>query len=769
MITSPLHVPTHASIEPLFILGNSSPFRPDIFVTPPMRPLALPDFSPSSSLSPQARELVANSSAPIEDLFSPSPLLSERVLTPAPKSKPKYKPRAMLGYVAVPPFPPDASKSDYKGGRVRNAHVQHHVSLVDALNASAKNNGKMPYVSRKGKGRARDSDTESSDEDESGPIVYMPRPLKRKGKERERDSSYGPRPKKKVIQRRDKDANSASSSSAYAVPVSLDNGPAKPRGRPKRKLPPPPQPQLPIRRIRRDAGLSTLSLTAPNDPQSCPPASYTSLRHLRAALSEVGERRKLWAARYDVGEELVATPVAAVPDPTPPPPKRKAGPKPKPRGLMGVAPTPEGTNHPVVVSSSKRGKGRARVQAFGSISPDTTTLRHSRPVGFSGETMPSVGSSLGVAAMANDPLLSVMDEDHLSTSADAEGETNVEYFCDNMGDAFSDEGEESSMGFGEGSLLAIPPLDPTGAAASRYSGTSQTSSAPIPPTSSSLGDSPDSPIHDDDSNGVTVQDRQQDPDVFHSGPDPSLDNDAFFELDAYDRSPWLNGDDGLRNDPNGIAGNGTIDPSLLGGAEIVGTPSPSPSPPLHGHLQEEGSTHGDYYSQVLVDEVSPIPSPQVSPHNFSKRIPRPRVMGEDMVATDKLSLSDSDSDDSSTEYRGSEAGSASDYGPGAIHHPSYTPGIYQASTSTSSTASMNGSQPAAAPVLVPKTTKKPDNGFITSSCHQCRRSTSHPKMSCSNIHSDGTPCKHKFCDWCIGRRYVPIYRRWPLLDYFLFV
>ncbi|KAF7970685.1 hypothetical protein HWV62_23286 [Athelia sp. TMB] len=754
-------------LPPLFGPGSSSPpsFERE-FATPPRASL-LP-----SAFSSTCHSHRATLSPPqiIDDPSTPPP--TDRARRGRVELNHAPGPKLIFDCILVPTFPLGLSKSDYhkpreigsftkrsagnvitvKKPRLNKSIARHHKSLVEVLNHAGNQNAE-PIYSRKGKERAIESDANSDKYSADEYTIRVSRPFKRKEKGPDLDDTdyigFGSQPKKKRQSQGEMDMSGASSSSYRPSDVSeTSNLPQQtsPRGRShyiarsRNKAAP-----RTTQRVPRNAGLPTQSIQVQvsDDPDTYSRPCWTSLRHLRVAFLELDVRKELWEARYDFGDEGVYTRAAPVPASevsiSPPKARKKPGPKPK-------------AGRPALISSSPltRNIGTSKLQHKGQ--PQHSAMLQTRMKAVS-----DAGPSSAV-------LPSAQDQDPGSTSADAEGETDLEYLDEQRGATLGESQAGISMRISS-QVPDAPTAFVTEAATQigpYQSESSHISSAILPTASSVSGYSSEEPVNVEIINDFSTDGSGPGFDVLPPGPDLA---DTTLSIGEYENYPWLS-----ENSAYPLAGNGTIDPSLLGGAIVIPsfTPSPSPLPrPYHQETDEEPAltVNSSISEHDSISLARPIRPP--SPIHLTKRAPRPRMMPPEMVPVSELNLSDSgsssdssniDSDSISLKYPTSEAGSTyNSMFPNA--GSSFIPVVYSDSTATSSSPSRNTSRSPSISVNAASGRETKNVGEPEAYCHQCRNKTTRPKMRCSGKPANKLgSCRLLWCHYCIERRY-------PQLDF----
>jgi hypothetical protein len=226
------------------------------------------------------------------------------------------------------------------------------------------------------------------------------------------------------------------------------------------------------------------------------------------------------------------------------------------------------------------------------------------------------------------------------------------------------------------------------------------------------------------------------------------DVDILYESSTSDL--WSLPGDSDRSDTNSrgstieYVGDGTIDPSLLGGGGQTQEKSPSPSvsrSPSPPRLQRH-SARNSRPAKTTVSQRAPDSSdlPTTS-RPSSQRTFRPRAR-PGYVPVDDLDLSSSDSDESD------------------LFVPPPSP-------------PKEPKEPTKAKVQTSNTSSKavPDESLMQEEftfCHQCRRKTYRKKMQCSSDQNPDKPCRKLYCWGCIERYCLNcLARRLVLTDVFL--
>ena len=729
-----------------------------------------------------------------------------------------------MAYVAVPSlskaekalYKDDGESGKRKLDSIAQAERAPRNPIFEALSAGLQHNGShiQTYVSSKAKGKARavtvdtDSDDahEESDESDYG-TIFVSRPLKRKTRSRETDDddrSYGSPPRKRKNIRPSK-GDSASGSSPH---IPLSQALSKTKTKMKTVVKAKTGPEAKAKRSDRDILLLEVGDLSNPPSAMLPSALATSsfLRHLRMIYTVDGAREKMWETRYNAGDAY-PEPIYLVDDiDGPSSPKEKttkaeshmlnsalspataqSGPLPgggKEDKNGPGATRSEQCDHDASISPStvkKRGRGRPKkIRAVESLSPKARPSYPTEGEGVNARAKVTLSLS---DKLTNDP---PREMDIASTSADAEGDVDMEYFLNDLGN--------HSAAAGTGTVL------PNNVVNNKEQDEINERRSPVPmpmttiysPTSadplSSLNIySFEGHVHADHPNQSTMNDTdiiQPNADPFLSGPDgPDNGDDAFYSTpNDFTSSPWVSGAEGdyqTQSPVGAMAGssangawNGTIDPSLLGGGELESqplTPSPSPPPPtVRGGLSNAVASSSRLPVNSYSDFFNALPHRRHSSQ-------RPRRL-QNYIDIDDLDLSarsesESESEVSSHDFTGRfDYASDSKYESDASdfdNKPSrVVPAmrIPEGSTSTSRSTSRNIPE-VAPPISAPKPVarKKGKRKALTKDtpgvtwCHQCRRNTFHDKMKCSNTRPDGNPCDMRFCTICVEKRYVVCY------------
>lgn len=365
-----------------------------------------------------------------------------------------------------------------------------------------------------------------------------------------------------------------------------------------------------------------------------------------------------------------------------------------------------------------------------------TTGTHGGGMTFSGQQYDSgPGSEMkkvkgrawdaGGGDATNDTFLhhsSLAVEDDADTDPDAEGDIDMDYYINDL-DVTS--GTTSHIPAPDAATLNVLKFIPRGARLDV-----------LPPPAKSKTSFPPNGMHmpDGQVNFLDTHPNQlneTDPlDTNTFSPDlGDTANDPFVSPGDYDHSPWMPGDGDASSNgqhPNAHTQhgwNGTIDPSLLGGGETLEPATQSPTLPAFQSV---------------------------------KRIPRRRHL-HDMVPIDDVSLSASEFD----YYEGSEFNPGREFARAGSTH-TRSSNQWEESTSSSSSWSSKASSPKPDPVSRTPIAKRPaepqTKGNIVwesgplNSCHQCRNTTTLAKMQCSQVKSNGDPCRMRFCVRCVQTR-----------------
>jgi hypothetical protein len=208
-------------------------------------------------------------------------------------------------------------------------------------------------------------------------------------------------------------------------------------------------------------------------------------------------------------------------------------------------------------------------------------------------------------------------------------------------------------------------------------------------------------------------------------------------LDQADNHSNLSYETGTGDSASGYIGNGTIDPSLLGGAiSKSDNRSPTPSPSQSSLPRASSSPESSY--RPLNDTPGQL-SPPVRLRALPRRTLRPTVK-TDMILTTDLDLSSPSHSDSISEISESE-------------HPAVFTERKKAGPLRWLSTNMRHASARKHRLLMKKhpKAKLPNvsklGGQRSSTCHHCRASNMYDKMACS---ADG--CQKKFCTKCIEKR-----------------
>lgn len=221
----------------------------------------------------------------------------------------------------------------------------------------------------------------------------------------------------------------------------------------------------------------------------------------------------------------------------------------------------------------------------------------------------------------------------------------------------------------------------------------------------------------------------------------------------------------------GYFGNGTIDPSVLGGGPIIPpeqTPSPSPPPPTvptphNGHPQQHPtSAHTPELSRTSASR-SPTLSQRHPPKVKGKVKPSQEILAAaGSIRRRTPGASSSGVRDRRPSTRVREALQQADYeltdddadGETVADDDDFEPLASLSTAKRERSLSQGRPKPSRKSISTLKVSRASGMDVEGTYCHQCRCKTKGRKMQCAAYRVDDIPCELRFCERCITRRYV---------------